>query len=73
MQQNEDPHACVSRIDEAVDMLACLEVFRDEAEIIDAIARGLTKDYKLSPVPSSANPVSAALMLSQSLGSDMKN
>lgn len=46
MQQDEDPHAYVSRIDEAVDMLACLEIYRDEDEIIDAINRGLTKDYE---------------------------
>ena len=46
MQQNEDPHAYVCRIDETVDILASLEVYRDEAEIIDVITRGLTKDYE---------------------------
>lgn len=46
MQRNKDPHEYECRVDEAVDMLACLEDCRDEEETIDATTRGLTKDYK---------------------------
>lgn len=45
MDSNENPRSYLVRIDEAVDMLACLEVHRSEKEVLDVIRRGLTSDY----------------------------
>lgn len=73
MQANEDPQPYMSTIDEAVEMLVCLEVYRDKEQKIDAITRGPTKRYETESRALPANPVSSTNMLSESLGSDVKN
>lgn len=74
MHANEDLQSHVTWTNEAADMLACLEVYRDEEETLDTIICGLTtKNFEINPLSSSANPVSAVPISSHSLWSDMKD
>ena len=45
MQKGEEPFAWIDRVDDVVNMLACLDVHKTEVMIHRQIVRRLTNDY----------------------------